>query len=251
MNNSSEDYTPTTRVNRGKKIFISSCLVLCAIFLALIVYILYYGISTANRIDRKRQASHPNTQPERAAIALLQEQQFENHTCGLHALSAIYRAYGLSPEEENLRFRLGVDTPAIPTDMTSTGTLHPDLFRVLAEDGFGWKIIDPGHSETLKDIANSLSARRPILILITRPENGNLHWVAADEISRDGLRVVDSLKPSPSFQNLPDFLRDQALSLISVFPATESFDPSPQLEGIQEMDAVRKRLTDRESSPSP
>ncbi|MDA0765512.1 MAG: hypothetical protein O3A87_12025 [Verrucomicrobia bacterium] len=33
----------------------------------------------------------------------------ESHTCGYHALAALYRAWGRDPERSRLRFRLGVD----------------------------------------------------------------------------------------------------------------------------------------------
>ena len=62
--------------------------------------------------------------------------QTEGFTCGVHAVHAIYRAYGLDPEEERVRWHLGVDTKAVFWMEDSTGALHPDVFMVLRQDGF-------------------------------------------------------------------------------------------------------------------
>ncbi|MCB1228782.1 MAG: hypothetical protein KDN19_00855 [Verrucomicrobiae bacterium] len=202
-------------------------------------------MTTTNRIDEKMLASHAISHPDRAAEILWPEQQFENHTCGLHALSAIYRGFGLNPESENLRIRLGVDIPAVPIDSTTTGTLHPDLLRVLAEDELAWRMIDPSLANATGEIAQSLAARHPLLILISRPENGHLHWIAADRFDGQNLRVIDSLKASPTFFELDVFLRDQALSVIEIMPAPNDFKPNAHLEGILEMNAVRQRLAAR------
>lgn len=75
--------------------------------------------------------------PSKNPIALVPEKQIDTFSCGFHALSSIYRSHGVDPRLANLRRRLGTSVPAIPFVQDSTGTLQPDLFRVLRQDGPG------------------------------------------------------------------------------------------------------------------
>lgn len=182
--------------------------------------------------------------------------QLEKHTCGLLALSAAYRMYGLSPEEKNLRFRLGVDTPAQPLDSTSTGTLHPDLFRVLRQDGFVFEMIDPLSTNAIDDVAGVIGRGECVLTLIRRRESGGLHWVLVDRADGETMRVVDSLKDSPTDEASRAFLLECVLSLVAIRPSEEEerarlrADSRAEAraiseahrQGLAEMARVRERL---------
>ncbi|MEM7395134.1 MAG: cysteine peptidase family C39 domain-containing protein, partial [Verrucomicrobiota bacterium] len=61
--------------------------------------------------------------------------QRDGHSCGLLALAAIYRAYGIDPKAARLRQRLGTDRPAAKFLKDTEGTLQPDILRVLKQDG--------------------------------------------------------------------------------------------------------------------
>ena len=157
--------------------------------------------------------------------------------------------YGLSPESENLRYRLGVDRPANPLDSTSTGTLHPDIFRVLSQDKFAYEVLDPAHSETISWLRKHLSGGDAALILIARRENGNLHWIMTDGFDGADLRIVDSLHESAYTEPLGEFLRDFVLSIITIKPNSNSMPPKtdPYSDGLDELKRVRKRIKHRQT----
>lgn len=119
--------------------------------------------------------------------------QREEHTCGYHALSAIYAAYGRNPELARIRFRLGTDFTIVPTLGATRGTLHPDLLRVLVQDGFCYELLDPASGEAANWLQAHLTKGSPALILETRKETGGLHWVVAAAQRNGELRLVDSL----------------------------------------------------------
>jgi hypothetical protein len=177
--------------------------------------------------------------------------QLESHTCGLLSLSAAYALYGLSPEDKNLRFRLGVDVPANPLDSTSTGALHPDLLRVLVQDGFGYEMPLP-----LADGDASLRAHLQTgdvaLVLIRRRETGGLHWVLADSCNGVNIRIVDSLRESPGDEPLAAYLNECILSIVLIHPAP-TVGAQPDLrqahrDGAAELIRVKQRL-DRLTQP--
>jgi hypothetical protein len=98
----------------------------------LLSFMLSMGMLSAGN----RSPSPDNTIPLPTPDELLIERQTEVHTCGWHTLSSIYRAHALDRTRFRLRERLGVDVPAIPTRVESTGTVQPDMMRVLHQDGF-------------------------------------------------------------------------------------------------------------------
>jgi len=197
----------------------------------------------SSRITRKSSIPHPAGLPNRTGDAADPILQLESHTCGLLALSAAYRSYGLSPEAEQLRERLGVDVPASPLDETSTGTLHPDLLRVLTQDGFFWECVP---LENPPDAARRLEAHlrdgNVALVLIARRETGGLHWVLTDAADERGLRVVDSLRSEAANEPVSEFL-SRAISIIALQPA---YGAAPEqtdahAEGVREMLRARSR----------
>ena len=147
------------------------------------------------------------------------EIQLESHTCGLHTLRTIYRAYGVEPEKENLRTRLGLDVPSNPLDPESTGTLQLDMLRVLAQDGFDFELLDFSEEDVPHRLLAHLSNTNMAAALIKRRQNGNLHWVALRYESESKVKVIDSLFEQPYSEPLEDYVNNVMLSAIMLSPA--------------------------------
>ncbi|MCB1308294.1 MAG: hypothetical protein KDK30_08955 [Leptospiraceae bacterium] len=97
-------------------------------------------------VTRNSQAGEWNTAPtpvrlelRPTPLALYPKVQRDAHSCGYLALAAIYESYGIDVRSARLRERIGTDEPAIPFLTDSNGTIQPDLFRVLEQDGFIWR----------------------------------------------------------------------------------------------------------------
>ena len=174
-------------------------------------------------------------QPSTTALMPTAEQQTEPHTCGLHAMRSMYVAYGLDPDAFRLRFRLGTDQPAVRADGESTGTLHPDLYRVLAQDGLKAEPVDLGDSGAGALVASHLGEGQLALVVVYR---GTYHWVlaaAGDEPGR--VVVLDSLVDEPVELAMDELVGD-ALSITLVEPAdgSEAIDASDaHAKGLAEM----------------
>ncbi len=212
----------------------------------LLLFLLAGVLFVAGRVSGKSEAWRSADVPQSSTIAPAEPlEQTEPHTCGLLSLSSAYRAYGLSPDNKNLRFRLGVDRTANPVDSTSTGTLHPDLLRVIVQDGFTYELLDPGASDAGSRLREHVNAHQAALILIRRPESGGLHWLLTDEAGDGRLRIVDSLRPEPVREALDAFMREVALSIILLKPSGVDVMPdvsAAHRAGVAEMVLVRERL---------
>jgi hypothetical protein len=144
------------------------------------------------------------------------EEQTEPHTCGLHAMRSMYLAYRLDVDQYDLRFRLGTDHPAMRVDSESTGTLHPDLYRVLAQDGFAIEALDLDAVVAPLALQNHLAWQQLALAVVYR---NTYHWVLIGPSENPGDVVVyDSLKFEPSTMSI-DALFDDALSITLVEPS--------------------------------
>jgi ABC-type bacteriocin/lantibiotic exporter with double-glycine peptidase domain len=141
------------------------------------------------------------------------ERQTEPHTCGLHAIGASYTAYGVDPGAARLRFRLGVDKPATNFDPESLGTIHPDILRVLGQDGFEATMVGP--SGAAERIRTHLKDGHPVLALV---RVNTLHWLVLAGLDGDELAVVDSLAEEPYREPFDAYVRDRVLSAILVRP---------------------------------
>lgn len=134
------------------------------------------------------------------AAALVPEVQTEPHTCGLHALSSIYRGYGLDPQQFDLRFRLGTDKPLTNFAADSTGTLPPDIERVVSQDGFVFSKHDPAAPDTAEHLLSHLGRGHAALVLTHKGSlTSGLHWIALSASPNGSSTVVvcDSLRPEP------------------------------------------------------
>lgn len=204
------------------------------------------GLFVGGRVSSKSGAWHSPASPQPITSAPAEPlPQLESHTCGLLSLSAAYKAYGLSPGGKNLRFRLGVDRAANPVDSTSTGTLHPDLLRVIAQDGFTYAMLDPARDDAPGALTSHLESSQVALLLIRREETGGLHWVLTDESEGGVLRIVDSLKPEPVREAAEPFLRRRVLSIILMRPAEAGAAVdigAAHRAGMAEMLLVRERM---------
>lgn len=157
--------------------------------------------------------------PAAAAATPVAEKQTEPHTCGWHATRSLYTAYGMDPSRYKLRFRLGTDEPAMRADRGSTGTLHPDLYRVLAQDGFTATPVALGGRGAAGTIDGHLAGGQLALAVVYR---GTYHWVLLAGVGEAGrLSVVDSLADGPEATQTRGFL-DEALSVTLVAPAGEA-----------------------------
>jgi len=166
-------------------------------------------------------AAHAAAAPAARPGALEPGEQTEPHTCGLHAMSSLYRAYGVDPEAHRLRFRLGTDMPANWLIPDSRGTIHPDLLRVLRQDGFEAEVLlDLGDAERLAQLRRHLEGGQCALTLIRTEASGALHWVvlSAQESEPAAVSVCDSLSPTLYARPLDAFVRERVSSVVLVSP---------------------------------
>ena len=157
--------------------------------------------------------------------------QDEAHICGYLALSSIYAAYGIDREVAKLRFRLGVDQRGNAFDASSLGSIHPDVFRVMYQDGFVLQDVDLDTPRFNPLILAHTYQRHLVLFLIKRPQNGNLHWVVAvdpEDESAGSLRIIDSLVKEPYNVDSKAFIDTYVVSALLVFRPTEA----PEIDAL-------------------
>lgn len=163
----------------------------------------------------KYSASTSAATPTALPDNLVPEAQTEPHTCGLHTLSTIYRAYGLDAGVQRLRFRLGTDRPFTNFLADSTGTIHPDMLRVLRQDGFEAELVLPG-AEAPARLADHLR-RGHVAAALTKVDE--FHWVAlSSATTADRLLVCDSLREQPYERDCASYLAEGVYSLILIEP---------------------------------
>lgn len=170
-------------------------------------------------VSGKYNPTDETRRPNATASKVIPEQQDEPHTCGFHALNSAYRAYGLDPEAMGLRFRLGVDAKAIPFDAESNGTLHPDIYRVLDQDGFSINALPLDHPESLSALTTHLDDEHLALALIYR---NTYHWVVIASRDGDQITIADSLSATVYRATTKTFIKDHALSVTLICPARTS-----------------------------
>ncbi len=171
------------------------------------------------------------------------ERQVEPHTCGYHAASTIYKAYGLDVGERRLRARLGVDNKSLLYDSSSTGCLHPDIYRVMNQDGFDAIALDLDSSSDSASLKSHLEAGGLALALIQRHDSGVMHWVVLGAISGGEVSVQDPLEDEIQTASYQEYWDDRLLSVIKVQP--RSGEPAPlwklHLRGASDMAAAFRR----------
>lgn len=183
-----------------------------AILLPLVL--LTFCIGPPSYYSAKYSSAGP-AQPFLWANRAIPDRQTEPHTCGFHALSSVYRAYGLDPERLRLRFRIGVDKPVNNLLPDSLGTIHPDMLRVLRQDGFDTQIVRASDSDASVRLRNHLDDDQLAVALIRVKE---LHWVVLASRHDDEVVVCDSLHEHTYEEPLEPYLRERVYSLLLISP---------------------------------
>lgn len=216
------------------------------IWTAIIIVLGVLSITPIIIVTRTWFIVHADQRPSAMPATYTLEEQTEGFTCGVHALSTVYKAYGLDPEAERIRWRLGVDTKAVAWMGDSTGALHPDMWMVLAQDYFAVQELADYNPPGWDAMRVSLNAGHPIVLLIKRRENGNLHWVVATQaLPDDKIEIYDSLFDEP-YAETRDFLYNHIVTAIFVQPtddgkmAMSSIDA--HLRGMDALKAARQRI---------
>lgn len=164
---------------------------------------------------------HTDHRPTAYIGEYILEKQTEGFTCGLHALSTVYEAYGLDAQAERIRWRLGVDTKAVAWMGDSTGALHPDMWMVLTQDYFEIETVEPDAPLAWETMHAHIHAERPAVLLIKRRENGNLHWVVATRaLDVDTIEIYDPLFDEP-YVETPDFLDKHIVTAMLIQPTLD------------------------------
>lgn len=187
-----------------------------------LVMITFAGVAFCQggpRYYNRKYAVSPGRQPLLAKPAhFTLESQTQAHTCGFHSVSTVYRAFGVDPLLAELRFRLGTDRQAHNFDTTTLGTIHPDLLRVMQQDGFDCELLLSPADEVAK-VQSHLAAGFPIIIL-SKPKG--LHWTVLTPGEAGGEGVIyDSLQPEPVRVNTATYVPASAINAVLVKPAKQ------------------------------
>lgn len=145
--------------------------------------------------------------------ALERTPQTEPHTCGFCALSSVYRAHGLSPQDADLRFRLGVDKPLSFLSPSTTGTIPHDMLRVLEQDGFRAEFLLADDGRALPRLRGHLGRGYAALALIKVNE---LHWVALRGLDGPDTFITDSLEEATAATPLDAFFQERVKAVLLI-----------------------------------
>jgi hypothetical protein len=203
---------------RSRRLLLASAAAISALFL------LAFCVGPPWYYVGKYAPSDSSALPTALPDNVVPEVQTEPHTCGLHTLSSIYRAYGLDGEAQRLRFRLGTDKPFTNFLADSTGTIHPDMLRVLRQDGFRAQILFPSAAGASARFTGHLR-RGHVAAALTKVSE--FHWVAlsaaddGDSAPAAILLVCDSLHEQPYERDIAEYVEESVYSLILIEPERE------------------------------
>ena len=167
------------------------------ILFVILVALIALAITPTVIVTRTFFIAHAAAMPNALPGKTWPDVQTDPAGCGAHSIHAVYRAYGLDVDRENVRWRLGIDTKAVFWLGTSTGTLHPDMYMVLRQDGFDVQSMELGLDRSHDEILQHVDSGHLLILLIQRRQNGHLHWVAVDGREGDDYLVYDSLEKVP------------------------------------------------------
>ncbi|MGB0767065.1 MAG: hypothetical protein ACPGYV_05100 [Phycisphaeraceae bacterium] len=192
-------------------------------------------------VTRTWLIAHTDDRPTATPVAFTLEEQTEGFTCGLHALSTVYAAYGLDADKERLRRRMGVDIKALFYVPDTTGALHPDMYMVLTQDYFEIETLALGDSSAWGRLCSHLRSGHPAVLLIRRRENGNLHWVVATAMSgKNEIEIYDPLFDQP-YSEASDFLTDHIVTAMLVQPTADGEKAMSSIDGhLTGIDAMKQ-----------
>ncbi len=161
----------------------------------------------------------PPARPAAVAGECIPECQTEGHTCGLHAVRSVYRAYGLDPDTRNLRFRLGADKPINQLAQSSRGTIHLDILRVLRQDGFDAEILWTGFDDGTAATRIRDHLENGQLVIALTKVGDTYHWVVLCGLVGDTAEqvlVCDSLFDEVYTEPLGSYVGEQVFSGVVV-----------------------------------
>lgn len=168
-------------------------------------------------INRTWLLDHPAKLPNSMPKAMVLEQQTEGFTCGVHAMSMVYKAYGLNPKTEHIRARQGADIRGLFWIPFSEGSYHQDIMMVFVQDFFQITLVDLNNNQAWKELNNHLSSGHLAVFLIMQRGTGGLHWVAAQANDAETIKVFDSLITQPQLEG-EDYLKEHILTVMLVKP---------------------------------
>lgn len=168
----------------------------------------YYSL----KYGRSDVPMHPSKTPTGFAPV----KQTEPHTCGYCSIAAIYNAYGLDHGASGLRFRLGTDVQLNQLMESTTGTIPPDMARVLQQDGFSTQTITGVNDKMIGLTLAHLHSGHPALAVI---KVKGLHWVVLTGEIDGELTICDSLHDALYTRPTDAYLRDEVYGVMLVKPA--------------------------------
>lgn len=176
--------------------------------------ILTFCVGGPSYYNDKYSPSATRQQPTHFPSEFVPQSQTEPHTCGFHSLGSAYTAYGINAETARLRFRLGTDVPANLLAPDTTGTIHPDILRVLEQDGFNAEVLY-SKDTFAPSLREHLAKGHPAMLLITV---NSWHWVLACGVRDDSIVICDSLKPELYEEPLDEYLASRVHNVILIQP---------------------------------
>lgn len=161
----------------------------------------------ANDIKKRKPGRIRKTKPDYPAkfkLNIQAEPQVDGHTCGYRSASSVYKYYGLSPKEMELRIYLGTDhllPYTVPcrdqieewmggVDHGLSGTSPMDMFATLWWDGFDLQVAKTNKERYTNELREHLSLGHPALCLM----HNIFHWVVINGYDETGFWIVDSIK---------------------------------------------------------
>ncbi|MEM7394323.1 MAG: hypothetical protein AAF492_18445 [Verrucomicrobiota bacterium] len=207
-------------------------------------------------VYKRTTTHHVDVQPNDRPVAVKLEKQREKHTCGFHALSMTYRAYGLEPAEEKLRYRLGVDIKSLVWLSDSEGSLHPDIYMMLSQDHFLIETLDPDETGTVEAFLDHLDTGHLAILLMLKGEERNMHWVVAGPADRSGkqgrtFQLFDPLEEKPGQPVPQTFFQQRVVSALLIEPANgrETLTSTKaHTEGSKELIRAGQRAAEKKKS---
>ncbi len=205
--------SPTRRTTRRRVIFYTvSSLVVAVLILLLLPFCAGPPSYYSDKYGRSDVPMHPSKTPATFAPV----KQTEPHTCGYCSIAAIYNAYGLDHGAAGLRFRLGTDVLLNQLVESSSGTIPPDMTRVLEQDGFITQTITSTNDQMAARTLAHLRAGHPALAVI---KVKGLHWIVLTSESDGQLTICDSLHDELYTKPADAYLKDEVYGVMLVKPA--------------------------------
>lgn len=204
---------PTRSTARRRVIVYTTVAVVVALLLVILVPFCagppsYYSL----KYGRSDVPMHPKKVP----AVFNPVKQTEPHTCGYCGIVAIYNAYGLDHQAAGLRFRLGTDVQLNQLVDSSTGTIPPDMTRVLEQDGFTTQTVSAANDQMAALTLVHLRAGHPALAVI---KVKGLHWVVLTSENDGQLTICDSLHDELYAKPTEAYLKNEVYGVMLVKPA--------------------------------